>query len=269
MKYHITDNGEVKRCIAFIRPCKYGCHFSSVEQGNRVNDLVYTQQADNQREAKAMVLLEQYRAFGEASKTFRAENTTTHYYKTYRPSNAYKSELESNTEKIKELKEEILQLKVLNRESYDLIDKLENNRTKKADQLVITMFEESLKTDERISYLEQEVRFYEFENEQELAYKKKSDMYYKELYNQNDDDIQVREAISRNGKTYIGNVEVDRDGRIMNLYLERDNKLQPIFEITPDRRFLTYDFAEVNTSNGKLITISQKEDVFECIDMVL
>ena len=77
MKYHITDNGEVKRCIAFIRPCKYGCHFSSVEQGNRVNDLVYTKQADNQREAKAMVLLEQYRAFGEASKAFRAENTIT------------------------------------------------------------------------------------------------------------------------------------------------------------------------------------------------
>lgn len=269
MKYHITDNGEVKRCLAFIRPCKYGCHFSSVEQGNRVNDLVYTQQADNQREAKAMVLLEQYRAFGEASKAFRAENSITHYYKTYRPSSAYRSELESNTEKIKELKEEITRLRQLNRQSYDLISKAENDKSEKVSKLVITMFEESLKTDKRISDLEQEVRFYEFETEQELAYKKRSDMYYKELYNQNEDDIHVREAVTRNGKTYIGNVEVNRDGKIMNLYLERDNKLQPIFEITPDRRFLTYDFAEANVSNGILITISQEEDEFECIDMVV
>ena len=62
MKYHINNKGEVKRCLALIRMCKYGDenHFSSLEQGNKVNDLVLTRKAKNYSEAKTLVLKELY-----------------------------------------------------------------------------------------------------------------------------------------------------------------------------------------------------------------
>ena len=67
----------------------------------------------------------------------------------------------------------------------------------------------------------------------------------------------------------VSSLTIDNNGKIQNLYIEEGNKLRQIFEITPDKRFLTYDFEEVSTSYRNIVTLEQDGDEYESMDMLV
>lgn len=268
MKFHITDNGAVKRCIAIFRPCKYGCHFSSLEQGNRVNDLIHTGQAETQQEAKTIVLKEQYNAYSRAAKTYKDSHDVFDDKLTLEPGNAYGNELADILSDIKDKKKEIEQLRALNIDAFHRIDDLKDDKSKRADEIVEESYQEMCRNDDEIDGLRQDITELEGTMDNIKGMQKKSAMYFNEV-NDKEYAITIHNARFTDSGILINNVQVDNNGRIQNLYIEEGNKLRQIFEITPDKRFLTYDFEEVSTSYRNIVTLEQDGDEYKSMDMLV
>ena len=274
MKYHINNKGEVKRCLALIRMCMYGseAHFSSQEQGNKVNDLVLTRKAKNYSEAKAIVLKELYqKKSNEAFRIISKNGINSHNVRVVK-SVKYYNEIISDLEKdLKVLKDKKNSLISDNNQIYKDIELFDGNTTKTADKTVEYLYEKSMKNDKKIEELDKEIQEKVIEINVHKEMKKESETFSNLVKNKNT-DMYVRNAKEiKNGKNnliYLDNIKTDKDGKINNLFFQGyDGKITSIDEITEDNRFLN-NFKDINIENGHLFTIDTNRDLFESFAIV-
>lgn len=274
MKYHINNKGEVKRCLALIRMCKYGDenHFSSLEQGNKVNDLVLTKKAKNYSEAKAIVLKELYQkksneAFriifknGINSPSVRTIQSVKHF-------NEIINDLEKDLKVLKDKKNSLISD---NNQIYKDIEVFDGNNTKTADKTVEYLYEKSVKNDKKVEELDREIQEKVTEINVYKNMKKDSETFSNLVKNKNT-DVYVRNAKEiKDGKNvlmYLDNIKTDEDGKINNLFFQGyDGKITSIDEITEDNRFLN-NFKDINIRNGHLFTIDTNRDLSESFAIV-
>ena len=274
MKYHINNNGEVKRCLALIRMCKYGDenHFSSREQGNKVNDLVLTRKAKNYSEAKAIVLKELYqKKSNEVFKIVSKNGINSPSVRTIQ-SVKYYNEIISDLEKdLKVLKDKKNSLISDNNQIYKDIELFDGNTTKTADKTVEYLYEKSMKNDKKVEELDKEIQEKIVEINVHKEMKKESETFSNLIKNKNT-DMYVRNAKEikdgKNALMYLDNIKTDKDGKINNLFFQGyDGKITLIDEITEDNRFLN-NFKDINIENGHLFTIDTNRDLFESFAIV-
>lgn len=274
MKYHINNKGEVKRCLALIRMCKYGDenHFSSLEQGNKVNDLVLTKKAKNYSEAKAIVLKELYQKKSNEVFKIVSKNGINSPSVRVVKSVKYYNEIISDLEKdLKVLKDKKNRFVSDNNQIYKDIEVFDGNNTKTADKTVEYLYEKSLKNDKKVEELDKEIQEKITEINVYKNMKKDSETFSNLVKNKNT-DVYVRNAKEiKDGKNilmYLDNIKTDEDGKINNLFFQGyDGKITSINEITEDNRFLN-NFKDVNIGNGHLFTIDTNRDLFESFAIV-
>ena len=274
MKYHINNEGEVKRCLALIRMCKYGseAHFSSLEQGNKVNDLVLTRKAKNYSEAKAIVLKELYqKKSNEVFKIVSKNGINSPSVRTIQSVKHFNEIINDLDDDIKELKTKKNKLVSENNQIYKDIELFDGNNTKTADKTVEYLYEKSVKNDKKIEELDKEIQEKIIEINVYKEMKKESETFSNLVKNKNT-DVYVRNAKEiKDGKIslmYLDNIKTDKDGKINNLFFQGyDGKITPIDEITEDNRFLN-NFKDINIENGRLFTIDTNRDLFESFAMV-
>lgn len=274
MKYHINNKGEVKRCLALIRMCKYGDenHFSSLEQGNKVNDLVLTRKAKNYSEAKAIVLKELYQKKSNEAFRIISKNGINSPNVRVIKSVKYYNEIISDLEKdLKVLKDKKNSLISNNNQIYKDIEVFDGNNTKTADKTVEYLYEKSVKNDKKVEELDREIQEKVTEINVYKNMKKDSETFSNLVKNKNT-DVYVRNAKEiKDGKNvlmYLDNIKTDKDGKINNLFFQGyDGKITSIDEITEDNRFLN-NFKDINIENGHLFTIDTNRDLFESFAIV-
>ena len=182
--------------------------------------------------------------------------------------NAYGNELADILSDIKDKKKEIERLRALNIEAFHRIDDLKDDKSKRADEIVEESYQEMCRNDDEIDGLRQDITELEGSMDNIKSMQKKSAMYFNEVEDK-EYAITIHNARFTDSGILINNVQVDNNGRIQNLYIEEGNKLRQIFEITPDKRFLTYDFEEVSTSYRNIVTLEQDGDEYESMDMLV
>ena len=261
MKYHINNKGEVKRCLALIRMCKYGDenHFSSLEQGNKVNDLVLTKKAKNYSEAKTLVLKELYqKKSNEAFRIISKNGINSPSVRTIQSVKHFNEIISDLDDDLKELKTKKNKLVSDNNQIYKDIELFDGNTTKTADKTVEYLYEKSMKNDKKIEELDKEIQEKVIEINVHKEMKKESETFSNLVKNKNT-DMYVRNAKDikdgKNNLMYLDNIKTDKDGKINNLFIQGyDGKITPIDEITEDNRFLN-NFKDINIENGHLFTI--------------
>lgn len=274
MKYHINNKGEVKRCLALIRMCKYGseAHFSSLEQGNKVNDSVLTKKAKNYSEAKAIVLKELYqKKSNEVFKIVSKNGINSPNVRTIQSAKHFNEIINDLDDDLKELKIKKNKLVSDNNQIYKDIELFDGNTTKTADKTVEYLYEKSMKNDKKIEDLDKEIQEKVTEINVYKNMKKESETFSNLVKNKNT-DMYVRNAKEiKDGKNvlmYLDNIKTDKDGKINNLFFQGyDGKITSIDEITEDNRFLN-NFKDVNIGNGHLFTIDTNRDLFESFAIV-
>lgn len=274
MKYHINNKGEVKRCLALIRMCKYGDenHFSSLEQGNKVNDLVLTRKAKNYSEAKAIVLKELYQKKSNEVFKIVSKNGINSPGVRVVKSVKYYNEIISDLEKdLKVLKDKKNRLILDNNQIYKDIEVFDGNNSKTADKTVEYLYEKSVKNDKKVEELDREIQEKVTEINVYKNMKKDSETFSNLVKNKNT-DVYVRNAKEikddKNVLMYLDNIKTDKDGKINNLFFQGyDGKITSIDEITEDNRFLN-NFKDINIENGHLFTIDTNRDLFESFAIV-
>lgn len=274
MKYHITNNGEVKRCLALIRMCKYGseAHFSSQEQGNKVNDLVLTRKAKNYSEAKTLILKELYqKKSNEAFRIISKNGINSPSVRTIQSVKHFNEIISDLDDDLKELKTKKNRLVSDNNQIYKDIELFDGNTTKTADKTVEYLYEKSTKNDKKIEELDKEIQEKVTEINVYKEMKKESETFSSLVKNKNI-DMYVRNAKDikdgKNNLMYLDNIKTDKNGKINNLFIQGyDGKITPIDEITEDNRFLN-NFKDINTRNGHLFTIDTNRDLFESFAIV-
>lgn len=272
MKYHINNKGEVKRCLALIRMCKYGDenHFSSLEQGNKVNDLVLTKKAKNYSEAKAIVLKELYqKKSNEAFRIISKNGINSPSVRTIQSVKYFNEIINDLDDDLKELKIKKNKLVSENNQIYKNIELFDGNTTKTADKTVEYLYEKSMKNDKKIEELDKEIQEKVIEINVHKEMKKESETFSNLVKNKNT-DMYVRNAKEiKNGKNnLIDNIKTDKDGKINNLFFQGyDGKITSIDEVTEDNRFLN-NFKDINIENGHLFTIDTNRDLFESFAIV-
>ena len=274
MKYHINNKGEVKRCLALIRMCKYGDenHFSSLEQGNKVNDLVLTRKAKNYSEAKAIVLKELYqKKSNEVFKIVSKNGINSPSVRTIQSVKYYNRIIADLEEDLKVLKDKKNKLISDNNQIYKDIELFDGNNTKTADKTVEYLYEKSVKNDKKIEELDKEIQEKVTEINVYKNMKKESETFSNLVKNKNT-DVYVRNAKEikdgKNDLMYLDNIKTDKDGKINNLFFQGyDGKITSIDEITDDNRFLN-NFKDINIKNGHLFTIDTNRDLFESFAIV-
>lgn len=274
MKYHINNKGEVKRCLALIRMCKYGDenHFSSLEQGNKVNDLVLTKKAKNYSEAKTLVLKELYqKKSNEAFRIISKNGINSPSVRTIQSVKHFNEIINDLDDDLKELKIKKNKLVSDNNQIYKDIELFDGNTTKTADKTVEYLYEKSVKNDEKVEELDKEIQEKVTEINVYKNMKKDSETFSNLVKNKNT-DVYVRNAKEiKDGKNilmYLDNIKVDKDGKINNLFFQGyDGKITPIDEITEDNRFLN-NFKDINIGNGYLFTIDKNRDLSESFAIV-
>lgn len=274
MKYHINNKGEVKRCLALIRMCKYGDenHFSSLEQGNKVNDLVLTRKAKNYSEAKAIVLKELYqKKSNEVFKIVSKNGINSLSVRTIQSVKHFNEIISDLDDDLKELKTRKNKLVSDNNRIYKDIELFDGNNTKTADKTVEYLYEKSVKNDKKVEDLDKEIQEKVTEINVYKNMKKESETFSNLVKNKNA-DVYVRNAKEikdgENTLMYLDNIKVDKDGKINNLFFQGyDGKITSIDEITEDNRFLN-NFKDVNIGNGHLFTIGTNRDLFESFAIV-
>lgn len=247
-------------------------HFSSQEQGNKVNDLVLTRKAKNYSEAKAIVLKELYQkksneAFriifknGINSPSVRTIQSVKHF-------NEIINDLEKDLKILKDKKNSLISD---NNQIYKDIEVFDGNNTKTADKTVEYLYEKSVKNDKKVEELDREIQEKVTEINIYKNMKKDSETFSNLVKNKNT-DVYVRNAKEiKDGKNilmYLDNIKVDKDGKINNLFFQGyDGKITPIDEITEDNRFLN-NFKDINIGNGHLFTIDKNRDLSESFAII-
>ena len=274
MKYHINNKGEVKRCLALIRMCKYGseAHFSSQEQGNKVNDLVLTRKAKNYSEAKTIVLKELYqKKSNEVFKIVSKNGINSPMVRTIQSVKYYNGIISDLEEDLKVLKDKKNSLISDNNQIYKDIEVFNGNNTKTADKTVEYLYEKSVKNDKKVEELDKEIQEKITEINVYKNMKKESETFSNLVKNKNT-NMYVRNAKEikdgKNNLIYLDNIKTDKDGKINNLFFQSyDGKITSIDEITEDNRFLN-NFKDINIGNGHLFTIDTNRDLFESFAIV-
>lgn len=274
MKYHINNEGEVKRCLALIRMCKYGseAHFSSLEQGNKVNDLVLTRKAKNYSEAKTLVLKELYqKKSNQAFQVISKNGINSPSVRTIQSVKHFNEIINDLEDDLKELKTKKNKLVSDNNQIYKDIEVFDGNNTKMADKTVEYLYEKSMKNDKKVEELDREIQEKVTEINVYKNMKKDSETFSNLVKNKNT-NVYVRNAKEiKDGKnvlTYLDNIKTDKDGKINNLFFQGyDGKITSIDEITEDNRFLN-NFKDINIGNGHLFTIDTNRDLFESFAIV-
>ena len=274
MKYHINNKGEVKRCLALIRMCKYGDenHFSSLEQGNKVNDLVLTKKAKNYSEAKAIVLKELYqKKSNEAFRIIFKNGINSPSVRTIQSVKHFNEIINDLEKDLKILKDKKNRLISDNNQIYKDIEVFDGNNTKTADKTVEYLYEKSVKNDKKVEELDREIQEKVTEINVYKNMKKDSETFSNLVKNKNT-DVYVRNAKEiKDGKNvlmYLDNIKTDEDGKINNLFFQGyDGKITSIDEITEDNRFLN-NFKDINIRNGHLFTIDTNRDLSESFAIV-
>lgn len=274
MKYHINNKGEVKVCLALIRMCKYGsdAHFSSQEQGNKVNDLVLTRKAKDYSEAKTIVLKELYqKKSNEAFRIISKNGINSPSVRTIQSVKYFNEIISDLDDDLKELKTKKNKLVSNNNQIYKDIELFDGNTTKTADKTVEYLYEKSMKNDKKIEELDKEIQEKVIEINVHKEMKKESETFSNLVKNKNT-DMYVRNAKEiKNGKNnliYLDNIKTDKDGKINNLFFQGyDGKITSIDEVTEDNRFLN-NFKDINIENGHLFTIDTNRDLFESFAIV-
>lgn len=275
MKYHITNKGEVKVCLATIKMCKYGSenHFSSVEQGNMANDLVLNGKAKSYSEAKSMILKEFYRKKRNETFDIVSKNNISSPFvtRTITPLKFYDEEINNIKGEIDELKAEKNSLTKENNELYKNIEIFNNDNSRAADIAVKSMYEKSVKNDKNVDEIAHEIQRKNTELSVYESMKKDANMYY-QLANDNNSDLYVRNAkdvkIGKEHKQYLEKIIIDDSGNITNLFFQDYNKkITPITEITEDNRFLN-NFKDINIEKGFLFTIEKRDNQKESYSII-